>query len=493
MIPIRWEWVATIGGTLAVGVLTAVLVLYRRIAGAYTAGRAALAPEIDRLTQTLARTEADLHAAEAATHALETRLAASEQVAAQIPDLKTAAAEREARQAETIGALQERLAQKEGLIGQLRTGLEETRRQAEEKLALLQDARRELTGQFRLLAQEILDEKGKVFGQQSQTDLKRLLDPFRDQLNEFKRKVDDVYVHEATQRAALKKEIETLRDLNRQMGQEAVNLTRALKGDKKAQGIWGELVLERVLEKSGLRNGVEYETQGAFRDADGRLLRPDVVVYLPGERCVVVDAKVSLVAYARYVDAETEPARRDALAEHVQAVRNHIEALSAKDYTALKGLRSLDYILMFMPMDAAFAAAFREDETLYPRAFERRIVVVTPSTLLATLKTIDNIWRYERQNRSAQEIFARAGAIHEKLRLFLEAMERLGTQLATARGTYDEAMNRLTRGKGNVVSQLCRFADLGVATRKTLPASVLEAAELDEAPVEGAAGDRGAD
>ncbi|MDD2604183.1 MAG: DNA recombination protein RmuC [Desulfobacterales bacterium] len=486
--PILWEWVAVTGGALAIGALAAMLVLHRRIAGAHAAGRAALTPEIERLTQALAQSTADLNEAQSARHLLETRLAASEQAAAQIPELKAAAAQREARQAETIAALQERLAQKEGLIGQLRTGLEEARRQAEEKIGLLQDARRELTDQFRLLAQEVLEEKGRVFGERSQADLKGLLDPFRDQLNEFKRKVDDVYVHEAAQRAALKKEVETLRDLNRQMGQEAVNLTRALKGDKKAQGLWGELVLERVLEKSGLRNGIEYETQGAFRDADGRLLRPDVVVHLPGERCVVVDAKVSLAAYARYVDAETEPARRGALAEHVQAVRHHIEDLGAKDYTALKGLRSLDYILMFMPMDAAFTAAFRADEDLYTRALERHVVVVTPSTLLATLKTIDNIWRYERQNRSAQEIFVRAGAIYEKLRLFLESMERLGTQLATARGTYDDAMNRLTRGKGNVVSQLGRFADLGVATKKTLPASVLEAAELDETAIPRAAG-----
>jgi DNA recombination protein RmuC len=477
--PIQWEWVAAVGGALVLGALPAVLVLRRRLRRAYAAGQEALAPEIARLTQALAQMQTELRRAETAGHALETRLAVSEEKAAQLE-----------RREETIAALQERLAQKEGQIGQLRTGLEETRRQAEEKLTLLQEARRELGDHFRLLAQEILDEKGKVFGQQSQTDLKRLLDPFRDQLSEFRRKVDDVYVHEAAQRAALKKEIETLRDLNRQMGQEAVNLTRALKGDKKAQGLWGELVLARVLEKSGLRDGIEYQSQGAFRDADDRLLRPDVVVYLPGERCVVVDAKVSLAAYTRYADAESEPSRRDALADHVQAVRNHIESLSAKDYTALKGLRSLDYILMFMPIDAAFTAAFREDETLYTRAFERHIVVVTPSTLLATLKTIENIWRYERQNRSAQEIFARAGAIYEKLRLFLEAMERLGTQLATARGTYDEAMNRLTRGKGNVVSQLCRFADLGVATRKTLPSPLLEAAELDEAPLDEAADDR---
>ena len=217
-----------------------------------------------------------------------------------------------------------------------------------------------------------------------------------------------------------------------------------------------------------------------------------MVVRLPEERCVVVDAKVSLVAYERYANSEAEPERRAALAEHVGAVRAHIEALSAKDYPHLRGVRSLDYILMFMPIDAAFVAAFREDEALYTHAFERHIVVVTPSTLLATLKTIDIIWRYERQNRNARDVFVRAGAIYDKLRLVLESIDRLGAQIHTLQGTYEETLNRLVRGKGNVMSQLVRFSGLGVPVKKPVPATLMDVAEIEGLDVEcGRDGDDG--
>lgn len=380
----------------------------------------------------------------------------------------------------TIDDLKEQLSNWKSTESRLRTRMEQERKQAEEKLVLLDEAKSELTNQFRVLAQEILEEKGKTFSEQSRAGLKGLLDPFRDQLSEFRQKVDSVYVHEAGQRTSLRKEIETLRDLNRQINQEAINLTRALKGDRKAQGTWGELILERVLEQSGLRKGVEYETQGGFRDTGGKLLKPDVIVHLPEEKDVVVDSKVSLVAYERYARAEEDTVRKKALSEHMSSVRAHIEGLSRKDYSALKGLRSLDFVLMFMPVEAAFVAAFREDMTLYSYAFEKKIIVVTPSTLLATLKTIENIWRYERQNRNAQAIFQKASAIYDKLRLFVESMEKLGKQLDTAQITYDEAMNRLVRGKGNVISQASRFSELGVPVKRPLPRTVTEIAETED-------------
>ena len=380
----------------------------------------------------------------------------------------------------TIDDLKEQLSNWKSTESRLRTRMEQERKQAEEKLVLLDEAKSELTNQFRVLAQEILEEKGKTFSEQSRAGLKGLLDPFRDQLSEFRQKVDSVYVHEAGQRTSLRKEIEILRDLNRQINQEAINLTRALKGDRKAQGTWGELILERVLEQSGLRKGVEYETQGGFRDTGGKLLKPDVIVHLPEEKDVVVDSKVSLVAYERYARAEEDTVRKKALSEHMSSVRAHIEGLSRKDYSALKGLRSLDLVLMFMPVEAAFVAAFREDMTLYSYAFEKKIIVVTPSTLLATLKTIENIWRYERQNRNAQAIFQKASAIYDKLRLFVESMEKLGKQLDTAQITYDEAMNRLVRGKGNVISQASRFSELGVPVKRPLPRTVTEIAETED-------------
>ncbi|MBI9086689.1 MAG: DNA recombination protein RmuC [Desulfobacterales bacterium] len=498
-----------------------------RVSAALEAGKAATAPELMRLSTTIAAHEEKAEALslqvaafteslgqfEAENRDLEKRLALAEQTCQTIPALKADIAQREtgletiqtelrqtatalAREAErsarlktaeekledgarAADALKAMVAEKNTEISELRTRLNEERKQATEKLALLNEARTDLTNQFRVLAQEILDEKGKTFGEQSRTGLKTLLDPFRDQLAEFRQKVDSVYVHEAQERASLKKEIESLRDLNQKINQEALNLTRALKGDKKAQGTWGELILERVLEQSGLRKGEEYEAQGGFRDADGKLLKPDVIVHLPEEKDVVVDSKVSLLAYERFATSEDETERAGALSEHLRAVRAHIEALSGKDYSALKGIRSLDFVLMFMPIEAAFVAAFREDDTLYTYAFEKRIVVVTPSTLLATLKTIENIWRYERQNRSAQEIVARAGAIYEKLRLFVESMEKLGKQLDTAQGTFDEAMGRLVRGRGNVISQAARFIDLGVAVKKPLPRTITEMAEIE--------------
>lgn len=380
----------------------------------------------------------------------------------------------------TIDDLKEQLSSQKSTESRLRTRMEQEGKQAEAKLVLLDEAKSELTNQFRILAQEILEEKGKTFSEQSRAGLKGLLDPFRDQLNEFRQKVDNVYVHEAGQRASLKKEIESLRDLNQQINQEAINLTRALKGDKKAMGTWGELILERVLEQSGLRKGVEYETQGGFRDTGGKLLKPDVIVHLPEEKDVVVDSKVSLVAYERYARAEEDSMQKKALSEHMASVRAHIEGLSRKDYSALKGLRSLDFVLMFMPVEAAFVAAFRGDMTLYSYAFERKIIVVTPSTLLATLKTIENIWRYERQNKNAQTIFHKASAIYDKLRLFVESMEKLGKQLDTAQITYDEAMNRLVRGKGNVISQASRFSELGVPVKRPLPRTMTEIAETED-------------
>jgi DNA recombination protein RmuC len=531
--PFEWQYLATMILSVAAGVVVTGFVLRNRSETRFEAGRAELMPDVERLTIEVAEKAQAIRSMEARVASLATglqrkeaehqergkQLAVAEHKNRELPllkediaehhrhrqqlqdELKTCAAglarekERARRLEAVTGTLLEReraidglrtqLSEKEVTIRELSTRMDEERKQAEEKLALLNGAKAELTDQFRVLAQEILDQKGKAFGEQSQTGLKVLLDPFRDQLNAFKQKVDDVYVNEAKERASLKKEIETLRDLNRRINQEAINLTRALKGDKKAQGTWGELILERVLEQSGLRKGIEYETQGAFRDADGKLLRPDVVVHLPEEKDVVVDSKVSLLAYERYAGAEAEEERATALAEHISAVRAHIDGLSGKDYAGLSGVRSLDFVLMFMPIEAAFVAAFREDETLYAYAFERRIVVVTPSTLLATLKTIENIWRYERQNKSAQAVFERASAIYDKLRLFVESMEKLGKQMDTARTTFDEAMNRLVRGKGNVISQAARLPALGISVKKKIPRTVTDMADMDPlAPTE---------
>jgi DNA recombination protein RmuC len=353
------------------------------------------------------------------------------------------------------------------------------RQSAAEKLALLEHNRDALKQEFENLANRIFDQKSERFSQQNQSSMDTLLKPFRDQISDFRQRVETVHTTETRDRQALRSEIKSLQELNRQITEEASNLTRALKGDKKIQGNWGELILERVLERSGLRKGIEYETQGSYRDSDNQLLRPDVVVHLPDSRNLVIDSKVSLVAYQQWVVSDEGSARDAALKQHMDAVRNHIRSLSDKDYSQLNGLRSPDFVLLFMPIEPAFVAAFQHDDSLFSEAFERKIIVVTPTTLLATLRTIENIWRYERQSQNARLIAERASAVYDKLRVFVEAMERLGGQLHTAQGSYDSAMNTLTRGRGNLISQANRFVELGVRVKKELPKAVTEQAEVD--------------
>lgn len=369
--------------------------------------------------------------------------------------------------------------------------LDKERRSANEKLDLLERNRDALKQEFENLANKIFEQKSERFSQQTRTSLDTLLNPFRDQLQDFRKRVEDVYTTETRDRQALRSEIKSLQDLNRQITEEASNLTRALKGDKKIQGNWGELILERVLEKSGLRKGVEYDTQGSYRDGDNQLYRPDVIVHLPDSRNLVIDSKVSLLAYQRWVTEEDDSEARDeALKQHVEAVRNHIRTLSEKDYSQLHGLHSPDFVLLFMPIEPAFVAAFQQDENLFAEAFERKIIVVTPTTLLATLRTIENIWRYERQSQNARRIAERASAVYDKLRVFVESMERLGSQLHTAQGTYDTAMNTLTRGRGNLISQANRFVELGVRVKKELPKAIMDQAEVDDSEESGIAYDR---
>ena len=367
----------------------------------------------------------------------------------------------------------------------LESRLEAERRHAAERVAELEAARKRMTEEFQNLANRILEEKGKAFAEQSQGRLDALLKPVREQLDGFRRKVEEVHLHDTRERASLREQLELLKQLNQQMNDEARNLTRALKGDKKAQGNWGELVLERVLEQCGLRAGHEYEVQGSYRDTDQRLLRPDVVVHLPEEKDIVIDSKVSLVAWTEYVAAEDDAAREQALKAHVQAVRNHIATLSAKDYAHLPGLRSLDFVLMFMPIEAAFMAAFQHDDKLFGDAFEKRIAVVTPTTLLATMRTVESLWRNERQNDNARRIAEQAGRVYDKLRGYLEDFDKLGTQLATVQRTYDGARRKLSEGQGNLVRQAETFRELGVKVRKALPRSFVDDADGEGTGEEG--------
>ena len=349
-----------------------------------------------------------------------------------------------------------------------------------EKIRLLQDTENQLKTQFENLAHRIFEERGKQFVEHNKTSIESLVAPLKQQLGEFKNRVESVYDNETKDRVSLREEIVSLRRDTQKMNQEALNLTRALKGDHKTQGNWGEMILEKVLEQSGLRKGMEYETQGAFRDADNRLFKPDVIIRLPDNKDVIIDSKVSLLAYERYCSAENDQQRVEALKQHTEAVRNHIKNLSQKDYTNLKGLRSLDFVLLFMPIEAAFMAAFQADEKLFNDAFEHKIVVVTPTTLLATLRTVQNIWRYEQQNENARLLADKAGTLYDKIRGFVEDIEKLGNQLNTVHKTYDSIVNKLSSGSGNLLRQASAFEELGVKIKKKLPKSFTEQMQIDD-------------
>lgn len=370
--------------------------------------------------------------------------------------------------------LQQQLIKSKTANADLQARLEEQAKSASEKLQLLQQAEHQLKVQFENLAAKIFEERGKHFTEHNKTALDQIVGPLRQQLGDFKTRIETIYDNETKDRITLRQEIVSLRRDTEKMNQEALNLTRALKGSKKAQGNWGEMILETVLEQSGLRKGIEYETQTAFRDADNRLFKPDVIVHLPEAKDVVIDSKVSLLAYEKYCSAEDDREREAALKAHVQAVREHIKGLSGKDYADLKGLRSLDFVLLFMPIEAAFMAAFQADEKLFNDAFEHKIVVVTPTTLLATLRTVDNIWRYERQNENARAIADKAGALYDKIRGFVEDFDKLGKQLATVGQTYDGIMNKLSTGQGNLIRQAGSFVDLGVKVKKEFPKSLAD-------------------
>ena len=367
-------------------------------------------------------------------------------------------------------------------VAELEKEREQTREHVAEKIKLLEEAKTELSDRFKVMANEIFEEKGKRFVEMNQGRLDELLKPFRTQISDFRHKVEKVYDEEARQRAALKGELDKLYDLNREMNQEARNLTRALKGEKQKQGAWGEFVLEKVLETSGLRRGIEYDTQvnlkGETEDTGTRNFRPDVVVHMPDNRDVIVDAKVSLVAYERYVNSEDEQERNQALKAHLQAVRSHIDSLGNKTYENLSGVNSLDFILMFMPIESAFILAFEQDHTLFDNAFQKKIVVVTPSTLLATVATIKNTWRWRHQNANARKIADDAGKMLDKLRGFVEDMEKLGNQLQTLSKTHEEMFSKLSKGSGNLMKRADRLQNLGVKMKKDMPQSVMDQSEL---------------
>ncbi|TBU97326.1 DNA recombination protein RmuC [Stutzerimonas kirkiae] len=386
-------------------------------------------------------------------------------------------------QRETLGDL---LGERDALREELRTlsaqfaaqgsELREQRASHQQRLDDLQNARDELRAQFAELAGRIFDEREQRFADSSSERLGQLLEPLKERIQSFEKRVEESYQSEARERFSLAGEIQRLQQLNQRLGDEATNLTRALKGQK-TQGNWGELVLERVLEQAGLVKGREYQTQASFRSPSGERFQPDVLISLPGERQVVVDAKVSLNAYQTFIQADDDAARTMALKQHVLSLRNHLKGLSFKDYQQLEGLRSLDFVLLFVPVESAFATALQAEPTLVQEAYDGNILIVSPTTLLATLRVIENLWRQERQNQNAREIAEKAGALYDKFSAFVQDLDEVGSRLQQLDKAYQAARSKLADGRGNLVTRAEQLRHLGARASKRLPTDWLERGE----------------
>ena len=337
-----------------------------------------------------------------------------------------------------------------------------------EKIKLLDEAKETLKQQFNQLANEIFESKSKRFEENSQERLQLLLKPFREQISSFSKQTEERFIKENSERAVLHKELSRLRELNEQITQDAKNLTNALKGENKTQGNWGEIVLARILEDSGLREGFEYATQGSFKDEAGKTLRPDVIVHLPQNKDIVIDSKVSLVAYERFMRAQTPQEKEHALKQHLSSINAHIKGLSEKRYEKLEGVKTLDFILLFMPIEGAFLLALEQDGSFFSRAYEANIMIVSPSTLLVTLRTIEHIWRTERQEQNAQEIAKQAEALYDKFVAFVEDLNRIGDQILKTQESYERALGKLSTGKGNLLRRVESMKKLGLKPKKSL-------------------------
>lgn len=377
-------------------------------------------------------------------------------------------------QLKELSGVQEKYAQSLSLNSGLQVRLEEEQRQNSEKLALLKGAEEDMKLQFSKLANDIFEQRSKVHAEQNRLQLDTILKPFKEQVNAFGKKIEDNYITETKERHLLKDQIIQLRSLNERLSDDANNLTKALKGENKTQGNWGELILERILESSGLREGHEYETQGSYKDEQGKMYRPDVLIHLPDEKDIVIDSKVSLVAYDHYMKAEEENEKANALKQHVASIRAHIKGLSDKKYENLVGVKSLDFVLLFMPIEGAYMLALENDANFFQEAIKENIMVVGPSTLLVTLRTIEYIWRNERQEQNAQEIAQKGADLYDKFVGFVEDMEKIGGQISKTQESYDSAMNKLSTGKGNLIKRTEDMKKLGIKTKKKIDAKLLE-------------------
>jgi DNA recombination protein RmuC len=353
----------------------------------------------------------------------------------------------------------------------------ERNKEQKEEVEKLQE---KFTKEFENLANKILDEKSNKFTEQNKENMKNILTPLQDKIQLFEKKVEDTHKESIDYHAALRQQILGLREMNIQMSKETINLTKALKGDSKMQGNWGELVLERVLEKSGLEKGREYEVQVSHTAEDGNRVFPDVVINLPDGKKMIVDSKVSLTAYEKYINEEDDNLKISFLKEHVNSIKRHVDQLGNKNYHDLYHIESPDFVLLFIPIEPAFAMALNEDTTLYNKAFEKNIVIVTPATLLATLRTIDSMWTNQKQQENALEIARQAGALYDKFEGFVGDLIKIGKKIDESKIEYSGAMNKLVEGKGNLIVSVEKLKKMGAKAKKALPENILIRAEKDE-------------
>ena len=471
---------------LALGAGFAIALMVLKLKQAYQKGRgeAAVVEErlrnsekiIEELKSSFAKEMEKTRALDEALREELRKFSAAEQQCKLIPDLEERLKEKN-KLAEDLNSRNSSLSVR---IAELETIISKERSENAEKIKILDESKEKLTEAFKNLANEIFEEKSKKFTEHNKLNLEALLNPLGLKIKEFEKKVEDTHEKSVRDSSALMEKISQLQELNKQLSSDATDLTRALKGEAKTQGNWGELILERILEVSGLEKDIEYEKTPNCTE-DGRRYQPDVIVKLPEGKHIIIDAKVSLTAYERYCSAEDETLKSSSLNEHIFSVRKHIQELSAKNYQGLRQLKSPDFVLMFIPVESAFALAVRNETALFTEAIEKNIVIVTPSTLLATLRIISHIWKQEKQNRNAAEIARQSGQLYDKFLGFLKDMEGIGTRLDQAQKSYSEAMNKLKTGRGNLIRKAEEIRLLGAKEKVRLPGDLTaEAMENDD-------------
>lgn len=346
------------------------------------------------------------------------------------------------------------------------------------------EVREKFTTEFRNLANEILEEKSKKFTEQNKTNLNEVLKPLGEKLKDFEKKVEDTYVKEAKERFSLKEEVKRLAELNQQISKEASSLTKALKGESKTQGNWGEIILENILERTGLRKGHEFTVQDSFSLSDGKRYQSDIIVHYPGERSIVIDSKVTLTAYDKYVAATNDEERSSALKAHILSVKNHINELASKNYQDLDEIKTLDFVVLFMPIEPAYLLAIQNDPQLWSIAYEKRILLISPTNLVAVLKMIESLWKQEYQNKNVLEIAQQGGALYDDFVRLSENLIKLGKKIDDASGHYKDTMKKISEGRGNLVGRVEKLKALGVKAKKSLPDSILKRAEEPDLELE---------